>query len=218
MTRFLVFVLLMIFCATPVSATENERASEWKLAIEKKLQQDASVDFEDMPLLDCVEFLSKMYEIPILLDPMYREEEGGLGVSLKLKGIRLKDVLSILCSLKGVVLKIACGSVVLARVERAASLPRTVPSFGSGAGKGLQKKLATLRSNLEFKDCPLKVVVKSYNEILDSSIVVSPRLGKKKVTFFLKDFRVDQGLALLAWGVEGRVEYRHSVIQVIPVQ
>lgn len=85
---------LLSVCAD-VRAQDPDQAEEARR--EAALGRKASVDFDDTPAADAVEFLRQVTGLPIVLDPSGREHR----VSLRVREVSVRSVLDLLCTTAG---------------------------------------------------------------------------------------------------------------------
>jgi hypothetical protein len=87
------FVVLAVFDLNSSVAKEpHEGASTKGLRLEQALKEITEFDFVEMPLIEAVEFLEEVYEIPILIDEGALDELGldsSAAVTLQLNGLPL---------------------------------------------------------------------------------------------------------------------------------
>lgn len=81
------------------ASVDLHRASTAEKRITAALDDQTTVNFADLPLIDAVQFLSRTHEIPIILDTLSIEEAGLLvdePINLILAGVTLRSVLKIM--------------------------------------------------------------------------------------------------------------------------
>lgn len=102
---------------TPERAVHPETARVRRILAEKTM----SVDFMDLPLAKALEFVRKIAEINVVVDPRVYEEksEDELMVQLQVAEIPLKQLLDLLLALKGLAYVIEDGVVIVTTLESA---------------------------------------------------------------------------------------------------
>ena len=97
----------------------------WRMALEAKLEQAISCDFEDTPLRDVTAFIREKADLNIVIDPNVLAEREHL-VTLKVRDVTVKSMLNMLMTLTRLKYVLKDRAVYIADAERAA---RAAPQY-----------------------------------------------------------------------------------------
>lgn len=175
------------------------------------------LNFKDTDLRDVVDFVRSVSKANILLDPTVN---AGRIDHFDLRGATLKEILELLCSLKGLDFDVRYGMVFISTPLRlwsqdpAVGLP-TANHWQSQAPGALGEKLAAIRLSIDMEQIPMGTIAEYLTEITGLKCAVETPIAAEPVTFKAQDVRLHRALEALTIPLGWDVRIDDGVLRVV---